>query len=210
MPPSPSPLPPPRLAALDAVRRGRTTVNALASELGVTDNAVRLHLSALERDGQLARRGPQRSGRVGQPAAEYELTAEGELALSHAYPAALVALVSALATRFEARTRRALYADAGKRLAHGAAAASHGALGRRAEACAALINGMGGSATVEVRHAHAVIVGAGCPLAAAVRSDPTVCTVVESLLERHAAVRATMQCEHGAHPSCRFRLTAET
>lgn len=200
-------LPPSRLAVLDAVRRGLDSVNALAAELGVTDNAVRLHLLALERDAYVVRTGTRRSGRSGQPAAAYQLTDGGELALTSAYPLALTALVAAMSERLELRARRALYADAGRRLAAQTPGGAHGSLARRADACAALINTLGGSATVEVKHDLAVITGAGCPIAAAVRLDPGSCTLVEALLEDHAGVRAVQRCEHGAHPHCRFHVT---
>src|SRR5262245_23764551 len=57
-------------------RRGDRTVGDLAQALGLTDNAVRAHLAALERDG-LVRQGGLRRG-SGKPAYSYELTAEAE------------------------------------------------------------------------------------------------------------------------------------
>ena len=192
---------------LDAIRRGQHTVNALAAELGVTDNAVRLHLAALERDRLIQRRGTQHSGRAGQPAAEYALTTEGELALSHAYPPAFSALVQALASRLEPRTLRAVFADAGRHLAGELGTEPGGSLAQRAEACAALLNSLGGSAVVTGGRREAVITGAGCPLAAAVRAEPATCTLVEALLAKHGGVTAVQECEHGEHPRCRFRVT---
>jgi len=195
-----------RLSVLEAVRRGHHTVNSLATDLGVTDNAVRLHLAALERDGLLERRGTRRSGLAGQPAAEYDLTPDGEIALSRAYPPAFTALVSALGARLEPRALRALFADAGRRLA-GEAGAASGPLAHRAGACAALLESLGGSVTVQAERREAVLIGAGCPLAAAVRAEPATCTLVEAMLARHAGVRAEQQCHRGDEPRCRFRLT---
>jgi predicted ArsR family transcriptional regulator len=197
-----------RLSVLDAVRRGHRTVTALAADLGVTDNAVRLHLAALERDRLLARQGPQRSGRAGQPAALYALTAEGEQALSRAYPAAFTALVGALGARLEARAVRGIFAEAGRRLAASAGDGASGSLAQRVAACAALFESLGGHSTIDLGRKEAVITGAGCPLAAAVRAEPTTCTLIEALLERHAGVNATQQCDRGAAPRCRFRITA--
>lgn len=197
-----------RLAVLDAVRRGQRTVNALANELGVTDNAVRLHLAALERDGLLGRSGTLRSGRAGQPAAEYDLTEAGELALSRAYAPALTALVTALGARVDPRTLRALLADAGRRLAEQLGSVTTGSLAERAEACAALLEAMGGSTTVAASRREATITGAGCPLASAVRAEPGTCTMVEALLAKHGNVDVTQECDHGAQPRCRFRITA--
>jgi len=195
-----------RLAVLESVRRGNRTVNALAADLGVTDNAVRLHLTALERDGLIQRRGMVHSGRAGQPAAEYDLTTEGELALSRAYPPALTALVSALAARLEPRALRSVFVDAGHRLAAKMGVEPSGTLAQKAQACAALLDALGGSTTVTAARSEAFISGAGCPLASAVRAEPATCTLVESLLARHAGVRARQECEHGPHPRCRFRI----
>ena len=203
--------PAPRLSVLDAVRRGLTTVNALATELSVTDNAVRLHLAALEADGLIARSGTRQSGRAGQPASEYALTPSGETALSHAYPSALAALVAALGARLEPRALRAVLADAGGRIAAGVGRSPNAgtSLAHRAEQCVSLIESLGGSATVKVGRHEAIITGAGCPLSAAVRAEPGSCTIIEALLERHAGVKATQHCDHGAHPNCRFAIQCE-
>lgn len=198
-----------RLAVLESVRKGNRTVNALAADLGVTDNAVRLHLAALERDRLIQRRGILHSGRAGQPAAEYDLTTDGELALSRAYPPAFTALVSALATRLEPRALRALFADAGRRLAAESGTATAGTLAERAHACAALLDSLGGSTAVTATRRDALITGAGCPLAAAVRAEPATCTMVEVLLSKHAGVSCTQECEHGEQPRCRFRVRDE-
>ena len=203
--------PAPRLAVLDAVRRGLSTVNALAAELSVTDNAVRLHLVALEADGLVARTGTRQSGRAGQPAAEYALTPDGETALSHAYAPTLAALVAALGARLEPRALRAVLADAGTRIAAsgGRSPTAGASLSFRAEQCVSLIESLGGSATVKLGRHEAIITGAGCPLSAAVRAEPGSCTIIEALLERHAGVKATQQCDHGARPNCRFAIQCE-
>ena len=179
---------------LDLIRRGERTVNTLAAHLRISDNAVRVHLVALERDGLIKRIGTVRSGGAGQPAAEYDLTPSGEQVLSQAFPAALVALAAAAGAPTAAPRAVRTPAD-------------QGSLQERAESCATLIENLGGSATVTVNRGNAVIQGAGCPLAAAVRGEPGTCFIVEGLLESHAGVKAEQQCTHGDRPSCRFRLT---
>lgn len=194
----------PRHAVLDAVRRGVATVTDLACELGVTDNAVRLHLVALERDGLVRREAVVRSGRPGQPAVRYGLTAEGEAALSRAYPRALAALAAALDARLDRRALRAAFAGAGARLAGGSTGS--GDLARRAQACADAVRELGGAVTVEHAGGTATLVGQGCPLAAAVRESPAACTMIEALLARRFGLRVTQACTHGPQPACRFRL----
>jgi predicted ArsR family transcriptional regulator len=147
MPASSASLPPSRQSVLDLIRRGERTVNTLAARLRISDNAVRAHLVALERDGLIRRTGTVRSGVAGQPAAEYDLTPAGEEALSSAYPAALVALSEAAGARLDVRARRALFLEAGKRLAATTSPRDTGSLQERAESCAALIDSLGGRVT---------------------------------------------------------------
>ena len=65
------------------LRRARSTVDELALALGLTDNAVRSHLTSLERDGLVAQSGVRKSER--KPANVYELTGEAELLFPKAY-----------------------------------------------------------------------------------------------------------------------------
>src|ERR671922_1517816 len=81
-----------------ALLRGATrTVNELAEELGLTDNAVRAHLLSLERDGLVKQSGVQRGPR--KPHFAYELTAEAERLFPKAYDALLNQLITALKGR---------------------------------------------------------------------------------------------------------------
>jgi predicted ArsR family transcriptional regulator len=197
-----------RFAVLDGIRRGHQTVNALAALLGVSDNAVRIQLSTLERDGLLLRQGVVRTGRAGQPAAEYVLTGAGEDALSRAYRPVLAALVRAMGDRLDARTLRSVFADAGRRATLGAPPPATASLASRAAACASLVESLGGSAAVRVARGHATLEGAGCPLSAAVREEPATCLILESLLAQHSGLKVKQRCVHGAQPCCRFELNA--
>jgi len=79
-----------RLLAL--LREGAWTVDDLAEQLGVTDNAVRFHLDALERSGTVRKERVRKIGVVGQPASVYSLSPGGEEAFSRAYAPVLIAL----------------------------------------------------------------------------------------------------------------------
>jgi predicted ArsR family transcriptional regulator len=62
-----------RMEVLELLRRkGRCSAEAIAGDLGVTPNAVRQHLTNLERDGFVVSQ-PERSGR-GRPALRFALT----------------------------------------------------------------------------------------------------------------------------------------
>ena len=71
-----------RIVAL--IRRGDRTVDEIANAVGMTDNAVRSHLTALERDGLIRQSGVRRSPHAGKPAALYGLDPSAEPLLSRA------------------------------------------------------------------------------------------------------------------------------
>jgi predicted ArsR family transcriptional regulator len=56
--------------------RSSRTVDELAQALELTDNAVRVHLATLERDGMVQQRGVRRGS--GKPAYVYTLTPDAE------------------------------------------------------------------------------------------------------------------------------------
>src|SRR6267143_6681471 len=78
--------------------RGTTrTVNELAEELELTDNAVRAHLLSLERDGLIRQSGVQRGTR--KPHFAYELAPEAENLFPKAYDAVVNHLITVLKGR---------------------------------------------------------------------------------------------------------------
>jgi predicted ArsR family transcriptional regulator len=76
------------------LRRGRRSVEELATALGLTDNAVRAQLTTLERDGLVNAAGVRRPGTAGKPATLYEVAPGAEVLFSNAYAPALAALVA--------------------------------------------------------------------------------------------------------------------
>ena len=76
------------------LRRSSLTANELAARLGLTHNAVRGHLVALQHEGFI-REGGSRRGKT-RPAAVYELVPEAEVGLSSAYVPFVAQLVLVL------------------------------------------------------------------------------------------------------------------
>src|SRR5687768_15199572 len=72
---------------LSLLRWGPRTVNELADALGVTDNAVRIHLSSLERDGLIHQEGVRRG--ASKPSNVYRLSTEAESLFPKAYATVL-------------------------------------------------------------------------------------------------------------------------
>src|SRR5438270_5606206 len=68
-----------RMEVLELLRRrGRSSAETIANDLGVTPNAVRQHLTNLERDGLVVSQ-PERSGR-GRPSLLFALTERADSA----------------------------------------------------------------------------------------------------------------------------------
>src|SRR5437867_11786785 len=88
---------------LGLLRRSRHTITSLAEALGLTDNAVRMHIAALHRDGIVEQVGTQRDT-GGKPARLYGLTCDGEELFPKAYALVLAKLVEEI-VRTQGRAR---------------------------------------------------------------------------------------------------------
>ena len=194
-----------------ALRAGPATVEELAQAMELTDNAVRAHLSVLERDGLVRARGPRREGSVGKPAILYEVTVAAETALSRAYVPVLTALLSSLADRLPIRELRAIMRDVGHRLAggSGASASTAGApitMHARAQAASELLNALGGVTTVQRDGKGYRVAGASCPLSVAVSARPEVCEAVRSMLADVTGTEVAECCQRGEKNRCSFAI----
>src|SRR3954471_18188566 len=123
------------------LRQGQATVEDLAGALDLTDNAVRAHLTALERDGLVVQRG-QRQG-SGKPAYTYKLTPEAEELFPKAYGAVLHLLLDVLEESLSRQTLDSAMREVGQRLATGRPRAA-GGLRERADDAVALLSDLGG------------------------------------------------------------------
>ena len=182
------------------LRRGRRTVDELAAALGLTDNAVRSHIAALERDGLVRQEGVRRG--VGKPAYAYDLTPDAERLFPKAYGPVLRQVLDVLAERVPPAELEEALREAGRRIG-----SAHPAVGdRRARIGYALtvLEELGGLAEVEERDDVVVIRGYDCPLSAAVPGHPEVCRLAEALLTEVVGAPVVERCQRGAAPRCRF------
>jgi predicted ArsR family transcriptional regulator len=186
------------------LRGSSRTVDELAAELGLTDNAIRGHLAHLERDG-LIRHGELRR-RGGKPAYTYELTPEADRLFPRAYGLLLNQLLRVLAERLSAGEIAAVLDEVGHRLPVGPPA--QGDLGARVEHAAAVLTRLGGDAEVEAVEGGYLIRGCACPLAAAVDATPVACLMAEALLSDIVGSPVRQTCEHDPIPQCRFVVGA--
>ena len=194
-----------RLLAL--LREGTWTVDDLAERLDLTDNAVRFHLAALEREGGVAKAGVQRSPGAGKPAVLYSLTRAADEAFSRAYAPVLAACVEELRALMSGSQLAAFLERVGKRLAGGKTKTSD-SLRKRVDGASELLNSLGGITTVEKSGDDYRIVGRACPLASAVESDPCVCSVVTSLVSSVVDAEVKENCDRSGRPKCCFEISS--
>jgi predicted ArsR family transcriptional regulator len=183
------------------LRRDSRTVEDLRKSLGITDNAVRAHLAALERDGIVHQTSTRPSGR--RPAVVYELTPEAERSFSQAYMPVLTRLVDSLSERMPTEDLQLLLRDVGERLAKEQPALA-GSLRDRVEGAARVLTALGGLAEVEESSDALTIRGFSCPLADAVRSHPATCHAAQALVSELVGVDARETCDKGDRPRCCF------
>jgi len=191
------------------LRAEPSTVEQLAEALDLTDNAVRAHLVALERDGLVRPAGRVRTAR--RPSVTYTLAPDAERLFPKAYGTVLSAFLTALDRELPPEVIDQTLREAGRQLAQGRAADKrHRALDARAKAATDVLEELGGSVNIEASGDVVEVRGRSCPLAIVVRDHPDVCTLVESLLEEVTGVRVREQCEREGEPHCHFSLTASS
>jgi DeoR family suf operon transcriptional repressor len=190
------------------LQQGATTVDALASELGLTDNAIRQHLSGLERDGVARQAGVRRLPGAGKPATLYEINPDEEAQLSRAYAPLLTSLLEVLQAELPAVQVKRLLRMSGKRVAVAGGGGAAGVGGGRAKAAAAVLEALGGTVEIEEKRSAVVLRGAACPLAAAVQRNPGTCEAVRAMLAQVSGAEVVEECDRTARPRCCFSLAA--
>jgi predicted ArsR family transcriptional regulator len=188
------------------LRREPRTVEELAAELELTDNAVRLHLGTLERDGVVVAKGVRRVGAVGKPATEYEISREAEPSFSEAYIPFLTSLLASVGNKLGSTELRAIMRDVGQRLA-GSNAEVSGDPYAKAQRASQILNALGGITTVERAGAgRYAIKGCSCPLSVAVNERAEVCLAVQTMLREVTGLSVKEECDRSERPRCHFAL----
>ncbi len=199
-----------RIIAL--LRRKERSVEELASELGVTDNAVRAQLQSLERDGVVHQSGIRREGTVGKPPTMFAISPAAESLFSSAYAPVLRALLASLETRLDHQQLDDVFREVGRRLAEnievGGGELPNDAEGR-ARAAAAVLTALGAEIDVERAGDAYVLRGHACPLSDAVRAQPKVCHAIEELVAGVTGTAVRQCCDRAGQPKCCFEVGLE-
>jgi predicted ArsR family transcriptional regulator len=190
------------------LQRGGLTTDDIASRVGLTPNAVRAHITVLERDGVIRKVG-RRPGTT-RPSHVFELTPEVEQLLSRAYVPVLSELVRVVASGLPAEQVQRLMRETGKGLADELSRGRRpsGSLRHRVSAASDLMNEQLGALTQVEENGHFTIRGAGCPLAALTGKHRAACVAMESFVKEIVRAPVRQCCERNGRPRCCFEIRA--
>jgi predicted ArsR family transcriptional regulator len=182
------------------------TADDIAAKLGLTRSAVRVQMTAMERDGVIRRVG-KRPGTT-RPSHVFELTPEVEELLSKAYIPLLTHLVGVFAEALPAHQLETLLRLTGKRLAGDLARGKPvaGPVKSRAGAASEMLNEHLGAMTRVEGNGGIVIRGVGCPLAALTGKHRGVCLALETVVAEIVGVPVRECCERDGRPRCCFEI----
>ncbi|MBV8857578.1 MAG: ArsR family transcriptional regulator [Acidobacteria bacterium] len=189
---------------VNLLRGSSCTVEELAARLGLTDNAVRAHLTTLERDGLIRQSGVRRGPR--KPHFTYTLTPEAEKLFPKAYDALLNQLIAVLKLRLPEEEIEGVLREVGRGLAEGVPAAVGDDLQARVQHALRVLESIGGAAEARQEGDKIIISAGGCPLAAAVSAHPEVCRLAESLIAEITGTTVKERCDREGVPHCRFEI----
>lgn len=190
---------------LRLLRRSAKTITELARALRLTDNAVRMHVAALRRDGIVADVGTQRDT-GGKPARLYGLTREGQELFPKAYAVVLGKLVEEVARTEGVERARALLREVGSRVA--ADVKRPADQKARVETAAAVLRSLGADIDVERAESGWKLQGHACPLSAVTADHPEVCALACGLVADITGGSVAECCERGENPRCAFTIQA--
>lgn len=185
---------------------GGLTADDIASDLRLTQSAVRMQMAALERDG-VVRRAGKRPGTT-RPSHVFELTPEVEQLLSKAYIPLLTQLVRVFAEALPPDRLDELLRKAGEGLAEELCRGKRltGSLRSRVTLASQILNEELGATTRVEGNGSYVIRGVGCPLAAVTGKNPGVCRAMERLVRDVVGVPVRECCDRADRPRCCFEI----
>ncbi len=187
------------------LRSSERTVNELAESVNLTDNAVRSHLSTLERDGLVQQSG-MRPG-LRKPHALYGLTVEAEQLFPKAYAPLLNRVLEVLDESLPKETVEIVLREVGRRMAAEYLPTAQGKdRAARVELLQKIFGELGGLAEVEQRDNALFLSGESCPLAAVTAAHPRACLLVETLVSEITGAPAQVCCKYDPSPQCCFQI----
>jgi predicted ArsR family transcriptional regulator len=186
------------------LRGSVATVNELANETSLTDNAVRAHLLSLERDGLVTQDGVTKGFR--KPHFVYRLTDEARHLFPTPYHSLLNKLLSVLKNKLSPKPLLEALRDVGRGIANDNVASRDKDLNKRLAVTLSTLEDLGGAARVVRENDELRIESDSCPFADVVSEHPEVCKVSEALVAEAVGEATTEICDRTGLPKCRFQI----
>jgi predicted ArsR family transcriptional regulator len=180
------------------------TVEELAEKLELTNNAVRMHLTTLERDGIVQQSGARKGFR--KPHYTYALTPEAEQLFPKAYDTLLNQLVAVLKGHLSSKALEEVLREVGRNLARQNGERRASDLESRLQDAVKILKSLGGSPEIQQRGDEIFIQSGSCPLAAVVVAHPEVCQLAETLVAEILGRPVREKCERDGSPQCSFQI----
>jgi predicted ArsR family transcriptional regulator len=186
---------------------GTQTVTELAERLNVSENAVRAHLAALDREGFVHLTGKRPGTR--KPHFAYELTAKAHDLFTKGYEQVLLELLEVLALRYSNEELSAWALEVGQRLVQ-----NHLPKLKRQKPASRLTTLVSKSCEAGIplnlvhHNGDVILRGCSCPLTSVTKRKPDLCNVVARILSEILEQPVQQQCDHRGAPRCEFRLKA--
>ena len=194
---------PSRGRIINCLRGGERTVNDLMAEVGLTDNAIRSHLEALERQGLVYRSGERRG--IRKPHYAYKLTAVAERIFFEACEPLLNELLSVFSGRLATQKFKNMLREAGRRIAISQEVSTQPSSKKeRIDRALAVLEKLGGRPALEEKEGKTVIRSATCPWAMIVAKHPEVCVIAEALVSQVIGVPVKAHCMRGESARCQL------
>ena len=185
------------------LRKRKCTIEDLANEIGITENAIRAQIALLLREGLVEPAGEIKGTR--KPASLYGPTRNVDSYFSKAYPSVLANLVEVLADSMSQQEFRTVMKKLGQKIANARPRPARN-LRERVEYAVKFYEALGGLADIEEEGEKLIIKGHGCPLSEAVSAHAGICIAIESLMTELIGVPVHRRCDRGEKPSCRFEV----
>jgi predicted ArsR family transcriptional regulator len=190
---------------VNLLRGGDSTVEELARQLELTDNAVRAHLATLERDGLVERRGVRKASR--KPHFIYALAPEAEQLFPKAYHLLLDRLLTVLKRRLSPEELEDVLREVARSLAAGLTPGKRReSVESRAQRVVSALEALGGAPRLKKEGGALLIRSGSCPFAATVTEYPEVCRMTEVFLSEISGLEARQHCLRQPTPQCSFTL----
>lgn len=187
------------------LRESKHTVYDLSNALGVTDNAVRAHLVALERDGLVQYSGTRPGSR--KPHVEYTLTDAAEQLFPKPLGSILNQLLDVMGEELSNAKSEKILKEVAHRMAVAPADAAKSLdLEQRVETVINLISGMGGLAKLEDHPDHLLIHGLSCPFAEVACQHGQICQMTQMLISEIVGAPVKERCKRTDSIECYFEI----